>query len=257
MTEVKSSFSALPAFNTIFHYRYKAFNWVIRAVLLRSIGLTIISFVVLFIFQNTITVDLVFIAILSAFLAIFTLPSVLLISQHLSQSDIREMQINFKSKEVQFRTKTGQRIRVGKDEVKHSIFHMNLYHKNKMDGNSRRPTFHADLGYWELQTISGNTYLISSLLGDFLTYTPVYPTKYTFRLFPVMQKGKFEKAVEFTEYERIKPKTSAEKLKGKYIMKSDVELELILANKKDYQKEAVLIADKILKSRKSNTNANT
>ena len=99
MTEVKSSFSALPAFNTIFHYRYKAFNWVIRAVLLRSIGLTIISFVVLFIFQNTITVDLVFIAILSAFLAIFTLPSVLLISQHLSQSDIREMQINFKSKE--------------------------------------------------------------------------------------------------------------------------------------------------------------
>lgn len=255
MAEVKSSFSALPAYSATFHYRYKAFNWVIKGVLLRSIGLTIISFVGFFVFQDPTTQ--MFIAILSALLVIFTLPPILLISQHLSKSDIREMQINFKSKEVQFRTQTGQRIQIKEDEVKHSIFHLNLYYKNMMDGKSRRPTFHADLGYWELQTISGNTYLISSLLGDFLTYIPVYPTKYTFRLVPVMQKGNFEKAVEFTEYESIKPKTSAEKLEDKYNMKSDVELELILANKRDYQKEAVLIATKILKSRKSNTNANT
>ena len=254
MAEVKPHFQAISSSNPTLHYRYKSLNWITKGVILSSIGFIIISFVGFFVFQGTI--DLIFTVIFGALLTIFISPSLLLIFQHLSESDIREMRINYGLKEVQFKTKTGQRIVIRKDEVQHSIFHMNLYHKNKIDGKSRRPAFHADLGYWELQTISGKTYLISSLLGDLLTHTPVYPTKYTFRLFPVMQKGKFEKAVEFTDYERVKPKTSTEKLKDKYTLKSDVELESIIVNKKDYQEEAVLIASKILENRRSNVNKN-
>lgn len=63
MVETKSHFNGAPSLNATFQYRYKSFNWIVKGVLLNSIGFTILTSVMGYFILGD-TIDPIFIAIL-------------------------------------------------------------------------------------------------------------------------------------------------------------------------------------------------
>ncbi len=135
------------------------------------------------------------------------------------------------------------------DNVKSSTYNLGIYWKNAIDRKYRIPTLFSDFGYWDLTFENGDRYYLTTLIHDFLLEEEkVKNTNYRFRLIPYINKSNTEKGIELKPIE-YKPKSRTEKLKESYKGKTTEELNYIIENKNKYQKEAISIAEQILKDK--------
>ncbi|MFL1013611.1 hypothetical protein [Flavisericum labens] len=133
--------------------------------------------------------------------------------------------------------------------VKYSIYNLGKYWQNAIDKNYRIPTLFSDFGYWDLTFENGDRYYLTTLLHDFLLEEDkLKDTKYRFRLIPYIDKSETEKGIELKPI-KYKPKSRIEKLKESYKEKTVEELKYIIENKGKYQKEAIAVAEQILKEK--------
>jgi hypothetical protein len=96
---------------------------------------------------------------------------------------------------------------------------------------------------------NGDRYYLTTLLQDFLLEEDkVKNTKYRFRLIPYIDKSETEQGIELKPIQD-KPKSRTEKLKESYKGKTNEELKYIIENKSKYQKEAIKVAEQILKEK--------
>ena len=246
---------------TKLHFRYKTYNWITIRLTKTTIALFFLSVLVVYLKApkpiNEIINDPALYLVAIGTILVIQVPNIYVFIQHLFGSDIRELEINLKEKQVMLISNDGKRLSIRDQDIEHSIIHLNLFYKNLLDGKSRRPSFLTDLGFWELKLKNGRTVFVSSLLGDFLLNKPPFESRYAFSLFPIMKKAKVDKTLKFIPKKPLSLTTKIDKLKAKIEQKSDQELISILENKKNYQDEAVQLAELILKNRKSQVDANT
>ena len=123
------------------------------------------------------------------------------------------------------------------------------YYQNALDNVGRWSVLHSDLGYWDLRFKNGDRFFLTNLLCDFLhDKALVKNTTYRFRLFPFIDKTINNKGIE---YKPIKTQTISrkEKLKETYKNKTEEELNYILENKSEFQEEAIIVAEQLLKEK--------
>ncbi len=133
--------------------------------------------------------------------------------------------------------------------VKTSVYNIGKYWQNEIDNKYRLPTIFSEFGYWDLKFENGDRYYLTTLLQNFLLdEKKVKDTKYRFRLIPYIDKSETEKGIELKPIE-YKPKSRTEKLKESYKGKTNEELKYIIENKSKYQKEAIKVAEQILKEK--------
>ena len=134
-------------------------------------------------------------------------------------------------------------------DVEKSIYNLGKYYQNALDRKYRIPLLLTDFGYWDLTFKNGDRYFLTTLLQDFLLKEcKVENTKYRFRLFPYIDKSEKIDGIELKPIE-YKPKGRTEKLKESYKEKTSEELKYIIENKSKYQKEAIIVAEQILKEK--------
>ena len=135
------------------------------------------------------------------------------------------------------------------NDVEKSIYNLGKYYQNALDRKYRIPFILSDFGYWDLTFKNGDRYFLTTLLQDFLLEEcKVENTKYRFRLFPYIDKSEKIDGIELKPIE-YKPKSRLEKLNENFQNKTNEELKYILDNKNKYQKEAIKVAEQILKER--------
>lgn len=133
-------------------------------------------------------------------------------------------------------------------EITQSNYHLGIFYRAAIDRQLRLPMLNSGFGYWSLKFNNGDHYYLTNILHDFIHDEPPFirDTKYRFRLLTYIHKADVEKT---DDLKPPKEKTRVEQLVEKYATKSDEELNEILKNQKDYQKEAVAAAALVLKNR--------
>ncbi len=140
-------------------------------------------------------------------------------------------------------------------EIESSVYHLGIYHKNRIDNARRWKMLSSELAYWDLEFKNGDRYYISNSVVDFLHKEPfIENTKYRFRFFPYINKSDNKEAIDSEkEVERIierrKEKSLTEIFVEKFKTKSETELKDILNNKSNYQNEAVEAAEILMKNK--------
>ena len=102
----------------------------------------------------------------------------------------------------------------------------------------------SDFRYWDLQFKNGDRYFLTNLIVDFLLDSPfILNTEFRFRFIPYIDTSKYVKP----ELQKHLPNEDRIKFFLKqYQSKNKSELIDIVSNKKKYQVEAVLAAEKII-----------
>ncbi|WP_417866991.1 hypothetical protein [Xanthomarina gelatinilytica] len=135
------------------------------------------------------------------------------------------------------------------EQIKKSTYNLGLWYQNGLEKSYRMPLWTADFGYWDLTFENGDRYYLTNLLHDFLLEQPITEnTKYRFRFIPFIDKSTKKSGIEFKE-SVFKPKSRTSKLTENYKNKTIDELNYILENKNKYQKDAIKVAEKILKEK--------
>ncbi|WP_396589925.1 hypothetical protein [Allomuricauda sp. R78024] len=182
------------------------------------------------------------------FFILFNGPAIYLLINYYKNNKKTEFSIDKNSNKISI-IENGITKEYSLNEVKHSIYNLGKYWQNAIDKNYRIPTIFSDFGYWDLTFDNGDRYYLTTLLQDFLLEEDkVKDTKYRFRLIPYIDKSETEQGIELKPIE-YKPKSRTEKLKESYKVKTKEELKYIVENKSKYQKEAIKVAEQILKEK--------
>ncbi|WP_157805339.1 hypothetical protein [Confluentibacter citreus] len=182
------------------------------------------------------------------FFVLFNGPAIYLLINYYRNNKKTEFSIDENSNKISI-TENGITKKYSLNDIKYSIYNLGKYWQNAIDKNYRIPTIFSDFGYWDLTFENGDRYYLTTLLHDFLLEEDkVNDTKYRFRLIPYIDKSETEKGIELKPIE-YKPKSTTEKLKESYKGKTNEELKYIIENKSKYQKEAIKVAEEILKEK--------
>jgi hypothetical protein len=182
------------------------------------------------------------------FFILFNGPAIYLLINYYRKNKNTEFTISENSNKISI-TENGITKEYSLNDVKSSIYNLGKYWQNAIDKNRRIPTIFSDFGYWDLTFENGDRYYLTTLLQDFLLEEDkVKNTKYRFRLIPYIDKSETEQGIELKPIQD-KPKSRTEKLKESYKGKTNEELKYIIENKSKYQKEAIKVAEQILKEK--------
>jgi len=182
------------------------------------------------------------------FFILFNGPAIYLLINYYRKNKNTEFTISENSNKISI-TENGITKEYSLNDVKSSIYNLGKYWQNAIDKNHRIPTIFSDFGYWDLTFENGDRYYLTTLLQDFLLEEhKVKDTKYRFRLIPYIDKSETEQGIELKTIE-YKRKSRTEKLKESYKGKTNEELKYIIENKSKYQKEAIKVAEEILKEK--------
>ena len=184
--------------------------------------------------------------VIGQFFILFNGPAIYLLINYYKNNKKTEFSIDKNSNKISI-IENGITKEYPLNEIKYSIYNLGKYWQNAIDKNYRLPTIFSEFGYWDLTFENGDRYYLTTLLQDFLLEEDkVKDTKYRFRLFPYIDKSETEKGIELQPIE-YKPKSRTEKLKEIYKGKTNEDLKYIIENKSKYQKEAIEVAEQILK----------
>ena len=190
----------------------------------------------------------VILIVIGQFFILFNGPAIYLLINYYRNNKKTEFTIAENSNKISI-TENGITKEYSLNDIKYSIYNLGKYWQNAIDKNYRIPTIFSDFGYWDLTFENGDRYYLTTLLQDFLLEEDkVKETKYRFRLIPYIDKSETEKGIELKPIE-YKPISRTEKLKDSYKGKTIEELKYIIENKSEYQKEAIIVAEQILKEK--------
>jgi len=188
--------------------------------------------------------------IISAFVPIIILniPTILIYLNYYFENKNTSLVFDSESEQIKI-SKNGIIKKYDLNDVESSTYNIGKYYQNALDNVGRWSVLHSDLGYWDLRFKNGDRFFLTNLLCDFLhDKALVKNTKYRFRLFPFIDKTINNKGIE---YKPIKTQTISrkEKLKETYKNKTEEELNYILENKSEFQEEAIIVAEQLLKEK--------
>ena len=174
---------------------------------------------------------------------LMNLPSLILYLQYYFVSKDTELQIDRTSKRINI-IKNGSRKEYDFEQIEHSVYNLAIYYKNAIDRAGRIPMMISDFRYWDVQFKNGDRYLLTNLIVDFLLDSPfVENTEYRFRFIPYLDTSKYVKP----DLQKHQPNDDRIRFFLKqYKSKNKSELIDIISNRKKYQVEAVLAAEKII-----------
>ena len=186
------------------------------------------------------------VVIFSVIILISNIPSFLMYLNYYIENKNTSFILDLESKKIKI-TQKGTSKEYNTNDVDESNYHLGIYYKNAIDGAWRIPMLVSDFGYWDLKFKNGDRYYLTNILHDFTHETPFLSrTEYRFRMFPYINKSSSKKAIELKE---IQEKKAVENYVKKFQSKTENELNEILNNKKNYQKEAVKAVEIIMKNK--------
>ena len=191
-----------------------------------------------------IELNLTSVLIFSGVLFVFNIPAIILLIEYYFENKNTTLEID---SEFIIINRKGETKRHKISEIETSTYNIGIYYKNAIDNAARWSTIHSEFGYWDVKFENGERYYLSNLLVDFLHQEAFLEnTKYRFRLFPYIDKSNSKKAVEL---KKVQKKSRVEKFVDQFQSKNEKQLQEILDNKKNYQKEAVEAAEIIMKNK--------
>ncbi|MEH1009464.1 hypothetical protein VDP25_17125 [Winogradskyella sp. ECml5-4] len=227
-----------------FEHNNKLLKTLLRENIYFVIGLIIITPIYYYLKKGEqFVLDLLFVKIMSVIFLIYNLPNFIIYLDYYKENKNTKIEIDNESNSIGI-VKDGISKRYEITEIKSSIYHLGIYYKNRIDNAMRWKMINSDLAYWDLESNNGDRYYISNLLVDFLHDKPIVDnTKYRFRMFQYINKSDSKEAVELKQ---VQEKNRTEKFVEKFQSKSESELNEILNNKSNYQKEAVKAVEIIM-----------
>lgn len=199
---------------------------------------------------NDFVLDSTLALIFGALLLVMNIPSILLYLNFYFENSSTSFSLNFKSKTITI-TKNGSTQTYSESDVEESTYHLGIYYKNAIDRAGRIPMLNSDFGYWDLKFINGDRYFLTNILHDFIHDVPFYDnTQYRFRMYTYIKKTDSNKAKDLERMiEDNRDKTLIERYVDQYQSKTESELNHMLNNKSNYQKEAIEAAKIVLKNK--------
>lgn len=184
--------------------------------------------------------------IFSVIILVMNIPSVLIYLNYYFENKGTSFTLDFESKKITI-TQNGTTKKYTQEDIEESNYHVGIYYKNAIDRAGRIPMLVSDFGYWDVKFKNGDRYFLTNILHDFIHDEPFLEnTKYKFRIFAYVNKSESKEAIELKQ--KLE-KNQTEKFVEKFQSKSEAELNEILINKSDYQKEAVKAVEIILKNK--------
>lgn len=183
-------------------------------------------------------------------LLVMNIPSILLYLSFYFENKNTSFSLHHKSKTITI-TENGTTRTYSQSDVEESTYHLGIYYKNAIDRAGRVPMLNSDFGYWDLKFKNGDRYFLTNILHDLIHYIPFYDTtKYRFRMYTYINRSDSNKAKDLEGMiEDSRDKTLIERYVERYQSKPESELNQMLNNKSDYQKEAIEAVKIVLKNK--------
>ena len=190
--------------------------------------------------------DLLFVKIMAVIFLIYNLPNFIIYLNYYQENRNTKIKIDTEFDSIGI-IKNGISKQYKISEIESSIYHLGVYHKNRIDNARRWKMINSDLAYWDLKFNNGDRFYISNFLVDFLHEKPIIEnTKFRFRMFQYINKSDSKEAIELKAQ---KVKTRVDRLRELYSQKSVSELEYIVKNEKIFMENAREVAKEILKEK--------
>ena len=178
------------------------------------------------------------------FLGVMTLgslPTVFIAWQYYKENRNTQFSIDYKTKSIYIKHKHKSKT-YAFDQIRHSTYHIAIYHRNRLDKRHRREGFLSAFAYWDVEFKNGDRFYLSNILFDAI-HAPLLSNISTFRycLIPYIRKNVMHKGFPKAYYKPKKLSLEAH-FRHQFRSKTKAELHYIINHPKSYQKEAVQAA---------------